>query len=122
MIQLARRTLSSRGREGAGQKGVIIIGMEIPRLFGLVILAADVWEIINIFQSAVSTGTKVAWIVGVLAFPGGGLFAGPRENKWRQPAADHFFRFFTGGEYFSPPISTVRAMRVPWPGEELICS
>jgi hypothetical protein len=60
------------------------MGVEIG-LSGLLILAADVWAILNIFQSGASTGAKVAWIVGVLAFPVVGflvwLLAGPRENK-----------------------------------------
>jgi hypothetical protein len=60
------------------------MGMEIG-LSGLLILAADVWAMLNIFQSGASTGVKVAWIVGVLVFPVVGffvwLFAGPRENK-----------------------------------------
>jgi hypothetical protein len=51
----------------------------------LAILAADVWAIINVFQSNVSTGKKVAWIVGVLVFPIVGflvwLIAGPREPR-----------------------------------------
>ena len=59
--------------------------MEFSGLFGLLILAADVWAIINIFQSRVSTGKKVVWIVGVLAFPVVGflfwLIAGPREKQ-----------------------------------------
>ena len=58
--------------------------MEIRGLFGLLILAADVWAIINVARSGVSTGRKVAWIVGVLAFPVVGflfwLLAGPREK------------------------------------------
>ncbi len=61
------------------------MGMEIPGLFGLLVLAADVWAIINIFQSAASTGMKVAWVVGVVAFPVIGflfwLLGGPREIK-----------------------------------------
>jgi len=61
-----------------------MIRLEIHRLFGLLILAADVWSIINISQSSISTGKKVAWIVGVLVFPVVGflfwLLAGPREK------------------------------------------
>ena len=61
-----------------------MMGLEFGGLFGLLILAADVWAIINIFQSNVSTGKKVAWIVGVVAFPLIGflfwLLAGPREK------------------------------------------
>lgn len=59
--------------------------MEIHGLFGLLILAGDVWAIVNIAQSSVSSAKKVAWIVGVLAFPVVGflfwLFAGPREKS-----------------------------------------
>jgi hypothetical protein len=62
-----------------------MMGFEFPGLIGLAILAADVWAIINIFQSNVSTGKKVAWIVGVLVFPIVGflfwLIAGPREPR-----------------------------------------
>ncbi len=61
-----------------------MMGLEIHGLFGLLILAADVWSIINISQSSISTGKKVAWIVGVLVFPVVGflflLLAGPREK------------------------------------------
>ena len=61
-----------------------MMGLEIHGLFGLLILAADVWSIINISQSSISTGKKVAWIVGVLVFPVVGflfwLLAKPREK------------------------------------------
>jgi hypothetical protein len=57
--------------------------MEIGGLFGLLILAADVWAILNIFQSTSTTGAKALWIVLVLALPLIGViiwyFAGPRE-------------------------------------------
>jgi hypothetical protein len=57
---------------------------EVSGILGLLVLIADVWAIINIFQSKVSTGKKVAWIVGVLVFPVVGflfwLLAGPREG------------------------------------------
>ena len=59
--------------------------LEYPGILSLIVLAADVWAIINIFQSNVSTGKKVAWIVGVLVFPVVGflvwLIAGPREGR-----------------------------------------
>jgi len=61
------------------------MSMEVHGIFGLLILAADVWAIINIAQSGVSTVTKVAWIVGVLVFPVVGflfwLLAGPKEKS-----------------------------------------
>ena len=57
--------------------------MEIGGLFGLLVLAADVWAILNIFQSSSTTGMKAIWIILVLALPLLGViiwyFAGPRE-------------------------------------------
>ena len=54
-------------------------------LFGLIVLVADIWAIINILQSRASTAAKVAWTVGVLFFPVLGfivwLFAGPRSGR-----------------------------------------
>lgn len=56
--------------------------IEIGGLFGLVILAADIWAIINIFQSGASTGGKVVWILVILILPLVGLIIwlifGPR--------------------------------------------
>jgi succinate dehydrogenase/fumarate reductase cytochrome b subunit len=61
-----------------------MIGLEMHGLFGLIILAADVWAIINVLQSSASTGKKAAWVVGVLVFPVVGfvvwLIAGPRDR------------------------------------------
>jgi hypothetical protein len=58
--------------------------MEVGGIFGLLILAADIWAILNIFQSSADTGKKVLWIVLVLVLPLLGLiiwyFAGPREH------------------------------------------
>lgn len=58
--------------------------LEFTGIFGLLVLVADVWAILNIFQSNVTMGKKVAWIVGVLVFPVLGfviwLIAGPREK------------------------------------------
>jgi succinate dehydrogenase/fumarate reductase cytochrome b subunit len=54
-------------------------------LWGLLILAADVWAIINIAQSSASNGRKALWIVLVLVLPVLGLilwfFLGPRGGK-----------------------------------------
>jgi len=59
--------------------------MEIGGIFGILILAADVWAILNIFQSSATTGSKTLWIVLVLALPLIGVivwyFAGPRESS-----------------------------------------
>ena len=38
-------------------------------LFGLIVLIADVWAIVNIFQSGADTGNKVLWIVIVFLLP-----------------------------------------------------
>lgn len=54
-------------------------------LLGLLILAADVYAIINILQSRDATGTKVLWTVLVLAMPFLGVllwyFFGPRSKE-----------------------------------------
>ncbi len=58
--------------------------MEVGGIFGLLVLVADVWAILNIFQSSSDTLNKALWIVLVLALPLLGViiwyFAGPREN------------------------------------------
>lgn len=47
-------------------------------------LAADVWAILNIYQSSPTTGSKAVWIALALFLPLLGLiiwfFAGPRET------------------------------------------
>ena len=54
-------------------------------LFGLLILIADVWAIVNTFQSTASTERKVLWTVLVILLPVLGflvwLFAGPRTGR-----------------------------------------
>jgi len=54
-------------------------------LWGLLVLAGDIWAIINILQSTVDTTKKVLWTVLVLIFPVLGfliwLFLGPRSGK-----------------------------------------
>lgn len=58
------------------------MGIEAGGIFGLLILIADVWAIVNIAQSGASTGHKVLWIVLVLLLPVLGLILwfllGPR--------------------------------------------
>ena len=59
--------------------------LHIGGIFGLLILIADVWAIVNIAQSSASTGTKVLWIVLVLLLPVVGLILwlllGPRTGR-----------------------------------------
>jgi hypothetical protein len=54
-------------------------------LFGLLLLIADVWAIVNIFQSSASTDRKVIWTVVVIVFPLVGfvfwLLLGPRTGR-----------------------------------------
>ena len=54
-------------------------------LWGLIVLVADIWAIINIFQSSVSTGNKVLWTVVVLILPVLGFilwfFWGPKTSR-----------------------------------------
>ena len=58
--------------------------MEVGGLFGILVLLADVWAILNIFQSSSTLGTKALWIVLVLVLPLLGViiwyFAGPRGS------------------------------------------
>jgi len=52
--------------------------------FGLVILALDIWAIIHVVQSNISTGGKVIWVLGILVFQVVGFLAwllfGPRAT------------------------------------------
>lgn len=54
-------------------------------LWGLLVLAADIWAIVNIFQSGRSTEAKVLWTVLVVVLPVLGfiiwLVAGPKSAK-----------------------------------------
>jgi hypothetical protein len=54
-------------------------------LWGLIVLAADIWAIVNIFQSAASTQAKVLWTLLVIVLPVLGfiiwLFAGPKTSR-----------------------------------------
>ncbi len=54
-------------------------------LFGLIVLIANIWAIVNIFQSRASTGGKVAWTLLILILPPFGfiiwLLAGPRTYR-----------------------------------------
>jgi len=58
---------------------------EYGGLWGLLVLIADVWAIVNIFQSSDTTGKKVLWTVLVIVLPMLGfilwLIMGPRTVK-----------------------------------------
>ena len=59
--------------------------IHVNGFWGLIVLVADVWAIVNIFQSAASTQAKVLWTVLVLVLPVLGfiiwLLAGPKTAK-----------------------------------------
>ena len=59
--------------------------MQYQGLFGLIVLIADVWAIVNIFQSGADTGRKVLWTVLVVILPVLGFilwfFLGPKTGK-----------------------------------------
>lgn len=59
--------------------------IEFGGFFGLLILIADVWAIINVVGSNSSTGKKVLWTVAILLLPVLGfivwLLFGPRSQR-----------------------------------------
>ena len=56
--------------------------MQYQGLFGLIVLIADVWAIVNVFQSSADTAKKVVWTVVVIILPVLGFilwyFLGPK--------------------------------------------
>jgi hypothetical protein len=54
-------------------------------IWGLLVLALDIWAIINIVQSKASDANKVLWVLLVILLPFIGLvlwfFLGPRESR-----------------------------------------
>jgi len=54
-------------------------------LWGLIVLVADIWAIVNILQSAATTGTKVLWTALVIVLPVLGFilwfFLGPKSGR-----------------------------------------
>jgi succinate dehydrogenase/fumarate reductase cytochrome b subunit len=54
-------------------------------LWGILVLIADVWAIVNIFQSSAQTTRKVVWTVLVILLPVLGFllwfFLGPRTGR-----------------------------------------
>lgn len=54
-------------------------------LFGILVLAGDIWAILNIVQASASNGKKLVWILVVLLLPLLGLilwyFLGPRSGR-----------------------------------------
>jgi succinate dehydrogenase/fumarate reductase cytochrome b subunit len=61
------------------------MGIGYSGLFGILVLAGDIWAILNIAQSGASNGRKLLWFLIVLLLPLLGLViwfvAGPRGGK-----------------------------------------
>ena len=59
--------------------------MQYQGIFGLIVLIADVWAIVNILQSSADTGRKVLWTVLVILLPVLGFvlwfFLGPKTGR-----------------------------------------
>ena len=59
--------------------------MQYQGIGGLIVLIADIWAIVNIFQSGVDTGRKVLWTVLVIVLPVLGFilwyFLGPKTGR-----------------------------------------
>ena len=60
------------------------MGSTFNGLVGLIILALDIWAIINVLKSGAGTGAKILWVLLILFLPVLGLviwaIAGPRGN------------------------------------------
>ncbi len=58
---------------------------EVGGLFGLLVLIADIWAIINVAQARVDNVKKLIWILVIVLLPLLGViiwfFAGPRAPK-----------------------------------------
>jgi hypothetical protein len=58
---------------------------EYGGIWGLLVLIADVWAIVNIIQSRATTGMKVLWVVIVVLLPVLGVilwyFIGPKTGR-----------------------------------------
>ncbi|OLF52486.1 PLDc N-terminal domain-containing protein [Pseudomonas chlororaphis] len=60
------------------------MGSTFNSLVGLIILALDIWAIINVLKSSAETGMKILWVLLIILLPVLGLIiwaiAGPRGN------------------------------------------
>ena len=62
-----------------------MMSLNVQNLLGLLILIADIWAIVSIFQSGASNEKKALWIVLVVLLPVLGLILwfllGPRSGR-----------------------------------------
>jgi hypothetical protein len=65
-------------------QGSDAMGSTFNGLVGLIILALDIWAILNVVKSSAEIGIKVLWILLIILLPVLGLIiwavAGPRGN------------------------------------------
>jgi hypothetical protein len=75
----------SASDDGGFGLGRNVMLMQYRGLWGLVVLIADVWAIVNIMQSGAQTDRKVLWVVVVLVLPVIGVILwyllGPKTGK-----------------------------------------
>ena len=66
-----------------------MMSMPFNGVIGFLILVADIWAIMNIFQSGASNEKKALWIILVVILPVVGLilwfFLGPRSGATSRP-------------------------------------
>lgn len=59
-------------------------GLRVQGVFGLIVLALDIWAIIHVVQSGASMAKKVIWVIVILLLPLVGfllwLVLGPRKG------------------------------------------
>ena len=79
------RSAMYRDSSRDAKSGIEGMDIQVGGFFGLLVLIADVWAIVNVFGSTASTGAKVVWTVLILLLPILGfivwLIAGPRTAK-----------------------------------------
>jgi len=67
------------------RKEIKMMNFGYHSLWGLLILAGDIWAIINILQSSASNEKKLIWVIAVVLLPLLGLilwyFLGPRGGR-----------------------------------------
>ena len=60
------------------------MGSSLSGLVGLVILALDIWAIVNVIKSGAETGMKILWVLLIVLLPVIGLILwalmGPRGS------------------------------------------
>jgi hypothetical protein len=79
------RTRWRTGEDGNQRKESSVMNFGYNSLWGILVLAGDIWAIINIFQSSASNEKKLIWTLVVVLLPVLGLilwyFLGPRDGR-----------------------------------------